>query len=47
MKGDLVGTLKSGEILPDQLFGWSTKTILAGLLGLMIVKMKMSGKGSD
>ena len=37
---DLVGQLKSGEIIPDQMFGWSTKTVLAALLLLMLFKLK-------
>ena len=44
MNKDLISKLKSGSVLPDQLFGWSTKTVLAGLLALLIVKLKMGKK---
>jgi len=46
MKEDLIGKLKTGDMLPDQLFGWSTKTILAGLLALLVLKLKI-GKKSE
>lgn len=32
--------IQSGNILPDELFGWSTKSILALLLIAMVVKLK-------
>jgi hypothetical protein len=35
-----VENLQSGDMIPDQLFGWSTKTVLAILLGLMLFKVK-------
>ena len=37
---DIVGKLQAGDFFPDQLFGWSTKTILAALLLLMLFKVK-------
>lgn len=36
----IVAQLQTGELFPDQLVGWSTKTILAGLLVLAIFKMR-------
>ncbi len=36
----LVSQLQSGDIIPDELFGWSTKTILAALLLLLLFKVK-------
>lgn len=36
----IVDQLQTGELIPDQLFGWSTKTILAGLLALTVLKLK-------
>jgi hypothetical protein len=38
--------LQSGELLPDQIFGWSTKTVLAILLGLLLFKVKKLQKGA-
>lgn len=36
----IVAQLQSGELLPDEMFGWSTKTILVILLALMLFKVK-------
>lgn len=38
--GDIVSQVKSGEIIPDQLIGISSKTVLAGLVLLLAVKLK-------
>jgi hypothetical protein len=43
--GDFISRMKSGEMLPDVLFGWSTKTILAILLVLMVLKLKSLKRG--
>jgi len=40
--GGLVEQLKAGTLFPDMVFGWSTKTILAVLLGLCVLKAKAS-----
>lgn len=37
---DLLAQAQSGDFLPDTLWGWSTKTILAGLSILLILKLK-------
>lgn len=37
----IVEQIQSGSLLPDELMGWSTKSILALLLVAMIVKNKM------
>jgi hypothetical protein len=39
--GEILDQLQSGELIPDQLFGWSIKTILAGLLVLAVLKLKL------
>lgn len=36
----LISKLRTGELVPDQLAGWSTKTILASLLLLMVLKAR-------
>jgi hypothetical protein len=36
----IVEQLQSGELLPDEMFGWSTKTILVILLALLLFKVK-------
>ena len=41
---DFIQKLKSGSLLPDEIYGWSTKTVLAVLLGLLLAKIRMSGK---
>ena len=41
----IVAQLQTGEMFPDEMFGWSTKTILAVLLALTVLKLKKS-KGS-
>lgn len=41
---DIMEQLKTGEAFPDVLFGWSSKTILAGLLALMVLKLKFTKK---
>jgi hypothetical protein len=38
--GDFFEQLKSGNLLPDELYGYSTKTILAILLVLLVLKLK-------
>ena len=38
-----IESLKTGEVFPDQLYGWSTKTVLAALLLLMILKSRYGG----
>lgn len=38
-----IAELKSGEAFPDQLYGWNTKTILAALLVLMVLKIRYGG----
>ena len=42
--GNFIDQLKGGNMLPDELFGWSTKTILAALLALLIFKLKSMRK---
>jgi hypothetical protein len=37
---DVMAQLQSGSFLPDELMGWSTKTILAGLAVLLLLKLK-------
>lgn len=36
----IISQLQSGELLPDEMFGWSTKTILVILLAFMLLKVK-------
>jgi len=36
----IVEQLQTGELFPDEMFGWSTKTILVVLLGLCLMKLK-------
>lgn len=36
----IVEQLQSGEIIPDDIYGWSTKTVLVALLLLMLFKVK-------
>lgn len=38
--GDLMVQIQSGSLLPDELMGWSTKTILAALTLLLLLKVK-------
>ena len=37
---DLMAQLQSGDFLPNDLMGWSTKTILAALAVLLLLKVK-------
>lgn len=37
---DLLAQLQSGSFLPSDFMGWSTKTILAGLAILLLLKLK-------
>jgi len=41
---DFVTQLRTGAIIPDQYLGWSTKTILAALIVLLILKLKKAQK---
>jgi len=36
----IVEQLQTGALFPDEMFGWSTKTILVILLGLCLLKLK-------
>lgn len=38
-----ISQIKTGELFPDQVMGWSTKSILVGLLVLMILKVQRCG----
>lgn len=42
----IMDQLKSGEIIPDQIFGYSSKTVLALLLLLVLFKVKKLQKGA-
>jgi hypothetical protein len=42
-ESNIVEDLKSGTVFPDEIYGWSTKTILALLLVLLLAKIKMGG----
>ena len=37
---DIMTRLQSGELFPNELFGWSTKTVLAALVVLLLLKVK-------
>jgi len=37
---DILAQLQSGDFLPNEFMGWSTKTILAGLAVLLLLKLK-------
>jgi hypothetical protein len=37
---DIMAQLQSGDFLPNDLMGWSTKTILAALAVLLLLKVK-------
>jgi len=39
-QADLLAQLQTGDFLPDNLMGWSTKTILAGLAVMLLLKVK-------
>jgi len=41
---DIMEQLQSGDFLPNNLMGWSTKTILAGLVVLLLLKLKRTQK---
>ena len=41
---DILAQLQSGDFLPNNLMGWSTKTILAGLVVLLLLKLKRTQK---
>lgn len=41
---DVMAQLQSGSFLPDDFMGWSTKTILAGLAVLLLLKLKRTSK---
>lgn len=40
---DYISRIKTGELFPDQVMGWSTKSILIALLILMILKVQRCG----
>lgn len=37
---DLMTQIQAGDFLPNEFLGWSTKTILAGLALLLLLKLK-------
>lgn len=37
---NILNELKSGTLLPDQIMGWSTKSVLALLLVLLTIKVR-------
>jgi hypothetical protein len=41
---DLMAQLQSGDFLPNEFMGWSSKTILAGLALLLLLKIKKARK---
>lgn len=35
---DVIAKLKTGDMIPDSIFGWSSKTILAGLVIFLFIR---------
>jgi len=44
-ESDIMNQLQTGSLFPDEMFGWSTKTILAVLLALLLLKVKKLQRG--
>lgn len=40
---DFFEKIKSGDMLPDEVYGWSIKSILTILLVLLVLKLKAKG----
>ena len=43
-QADIMAQLQSGEFLPNDFYGWSTKTILAALAIMLLLKLKKAQK---
>lgn len=39
-QADILAQVQSGDFLPNEFYGWSTKTLLAGLVILLLIKVK-------
>ena len=40
----IVASLKSGSIIPDSIAGWSIKTILSGIVIILLIRGRPRGK---